>query len=159
MVIACQPTSTRLRGACEPRRVPLRSLPSFRLCIRTRCPTVAGVCRCVPPQLGQDEESQAAAFTFYSEISRVPALIDRTVSTHQAIQKVFQVRFFLFVNGAGANRCQARPASSGTTLLQDYRAVRAEQRPTPKTLRCWMLFPYMNSHLDCCHGVVVSVRG
>ncbi|PHJ24428.1 dynein heavy chain family protein, partial [Cystoisospora suis] len=49
-----------------------------------------GTCKCVPPQLGQDEECQAAAFTFYSEISRVPALIDRTVSTHQAIQKVFQ---------------------------------------------------------------------
>nr|CEL69705.1 TPA: Dynein heavy chain 10, axonemal [Neospora caninum Liverpool] len=49
-----------------------------------------GTCKCVPSQLGQEEESQAPPFTFYSEISRVPALIDMTVATHQAIQKVFQ---------------------------------------------------------------------
>ncbi|KFG44621.1 dynein heavy chain family protein, partial [Toxoplasma gondii GAB2-2007-GAL-DOM2] len=49
-----------------------------------------GTCKCVPSQLGQEEELQVPPFTFYSEISRIPALIDTTVATHQAIQKVFQ---------------------------------------------------------------------
>ncbi|PFH33986.1 dynein heavy chain family protein [Besnoitia besnoiti] len=49
-----------------------------------------GTCKRVPPQPGQEEDSQVPLFTFYSEISRVPALIDLTVATHQAIQKVFQ---------------------------------------------------------------------
>ncbi|OXB71689.1 UNVERIFIED_CONTAM: hypothetical protein H355_014893 [Colinus virginianus] len=49
-----------------------------------------GTCRCVPTQPGQEEESQGSLFTFYPEITSIPALIESIVATHQAIQKVFQ---------------------------------------------------------------------
>ncbi|KAL8448543.1 hypothetical protein Emed_003723 [Eimeria media] len=46
--------------------------------------------RCVPTDQLPADEAAAVQFTFYSEVSRLPALINSTVATHQAIQKAFQ---------------------------------------------------------------------
>ncbi|OEH75761.1 axonemal 1-beta dynein heavy chain dynein heavy related protein [Cyclospora cayetanensis] len=45
---------------------------------------------CVPIQQLPGDEAAALQFTFYAEVSRIPALINTTVATHQAIQRVFQ---------------------------------------------------------------------
>lgn len=48
--------------------------------------------RCVPiHQIPGGDETTALQFTFYNEVARIPALINTTVATHQAIQRVFQV--------------------------------------------------------------------
>ncbi|KAL8426027.1 hypothetical protein Efla_001945 [Eimeria flavescens] len=49
-----------------------------------------GTCKCVPTNQLPAEEAAAIQFTFYGEVSRIPALINSTVATHQAIQKAFQ---------------------------------------------------------------------
>ncbi|CDJ69901.1 hypothetical protein ENH_00076170 [Eimeria necatrix] len=47
--------------------------------------------RCVPiQQIPGGDETTALQFTFYNEVARIPALINTTVATHQAIQRVFQ---------------------------------------------------------------------
>ncbi|KAL8274185.1 hypothetical protein Esti_001870 [Eimeria stiedai] len=49
-----------------------------------------GTCKCVPTDQLPADEAAAVQFTFYNELSRLPALINSTVATHQAIQKAFQ---------------------------------------------------------------------